>query len=75
MEAAINLRQSIDKYGDELAISRQREACLKLCEQRGRVTVEYSIIEVYTDPFSALHVRTFRAAADSMCLRPEVFEP
>jgi hypothetical protein len=41
MEAAINLRQSIDKYGDELAISRQREACLKLCEQRGRVTVEY----------------------------------
>jgi hypothetical protein len=37
--------------------------------------VEYSIIEVYTDPFSALHVRTFRAAADSMCLRPESFKP
>jgi len=42
MEAAIYLRQSVDRYGDELAISRQREDCLKLCEGRGWTPHEYA---------------------------------
>jgi len=41
MDAAVYLRQSVDKYGDELAISRQREDCLKLCEKRGWTPREY----------------------------------
>jgi DNA invertase Pin-like site-specific DNA recombinase len=41
MEAAIYLRQSVDKYGDELAITRQREDCLTLCEARGWTVHEY----------------------------------
>jgi DNA invertase Pin-like site-specific DNA recombinase len=41
METAICLRQSVDRYGDELAISRQREDCLKLCEGRGWTPHEY----------------------------------
>jgi DNA invertase Pin-like site-specific DNA recombinase len=32
---ALYLRQSKDAQGDELAISRQREGCLKLCEAKG----------------------------------------
>jgi DNA invertase Pin-like site-specific DNA recombinase len=42
LHAAIYLRQSQDKANDELAISRQREDCLKLCEARGWEPVEYS---------------------------------
>jgi DNA invertase Pin-like site-specific DNA recombinase len=42
MHAAIYLRQSQDKANDELAISRQREDCLKLCESRGWEPVEYT---------------------------------
>jgi DNA invertase Pin-like site-specific DNA recombinase len=41
MEAAVYLRQSVDRYGDELAISRQREDCLKLCGARGWTPREY----------------------------------
>ena len=41
METAIYLRQSVDRYGDELAISRQRDDCLKLCEGRGWTPHEY----------------------------------
>ena len=41
MKAAVYLRQSVDKLGDELAITRQREDCLKLCDQRGWTPVEY----------------------------------
>jgi DNA invertase Pin-like site-specific DNA recombinase len=41
MEAAVYLRQSVDRYGDELAINRQREDCLKLCEGRGWIPHEY----------------------------------
>jgi DNA invertase Pin-like site-specific DNA recombinase len=41
MEAAVYLRQSVDKYGDQLAISRQREDCLTLCAQRGWTPREY----------------------------------
>jgi DNA invertase Pin-like site-specific DNA recombinase len=41
MEAAVYLRQSVDKYGDELAITRQREDCLKLCAGRGWTPREY----------------------------------
>ena len=42
MEAAIYLRQSIDRYGDELAISRQREDCVQICERRGWTYREYA---------------------------------
>lgn len=41
MEAAIYLRQSVDRYGDELAISRQREDCVDICETRGWNDREY----------------------------------
>jgi DNA invertase Pin-like site-specific DNA recombinase len=42
LRAAVYLRQSKDSNGDELAISRQREDCLKLCEQKGWTpTTEY----------------------------------
>ncbi|AGB26955.1 site-specific recombinase, DNA invertase Pin (plasmid) [Mycobacterium sp. JS623] len=41
MEAAVYLRQSVDKYGDELAITRQREDCLKLCGARAWIPHEY----------------------------------
>ena len=39
--AAIYLRQSIDREGNELAIARQREDCLKLATAKGWETVEY----------------------------------
>lgn len=39
--AAVYLRQSIDKDGNELAVGRQREDCLQLCSQRGWDPVEY----------------------------------
>ncbi len=35
MATAVYLRQSRDSEGDELAISRQREGCLKLCKDKG----------------------------------------
>lgn len=35
IRAAIYLRQSIDRDGNELAVSRQREDCVKLCTERG----------------------------------------
>ena len=42
MPIAIYLRQSRDRDGNELAITRQREDCLKLCADRGWPdTVEY----------------------------------
>ncbi|SHW95130.1 site-specific recombinase, DNA invertase Pin [Mycobacteroides abscessus subsp. abscessus] len=40
--AAIYLRQSLDRTGEGLAVSRQREDCLALCERKGWVNpVEY----------------------------------
>src|ERR1700756_936078 len=41
MRAAVYLRQSMDRNGDELAISRQREDCLKLCRSRDWAAAEY----------------------------------
>jgi DNA invertase Pin-like site-specific DNA recombinase len=41
MHAAVYLRQSKDQYGTGLAIARQREDCLKLCQERGWHAVEY----------------------------------
>lgn len=41
MRAAVYLRQSEDRTGTGLAVARQREDCLKLCEQRGWEPVEY----------------------------------
>lgn len=42
MKAAIYLRQSLDRTGEEMAVSRQREDCLALCARReGWEPVEY----------------------------------
>ncbi|MGV0746394.1 recombinase family protein [Mycolicibacterium sp. XJ870] len=41
MKAAVYLRQSLDRTGEGLAVARQREDCLKLCDQRGWTPVEY----------------------------------
>ncbi|ATN94058.1 integrase [Mycobacterium phage Kumao] len=40
-KAAVYLRQSIDRTGEGLAVDRQREDCLKLCEDKGWEPVEY----------------------------------
>ncbi|MDV3130014.1 recombinase family protein [Mycobacterium sp. 21AC1] len=40
-KAAVYLRQSMDRYGDTLAVARQRKDCLALCEQRNWTPVEY----------------------------------
>ena len=39
--AAVYLRQSKDRDGNELAVDRQREDCVKLCAARGWSTAEY----------------------------------
>ena len=39
--AAVYLRQSKDRNGDELAITRQRADCLKLCREKGWEPTEY----------------------------------
>jgi DNA invertase Pin-like site-specific DNA recombinase len=41
MDAAVYLRQSLDRDNTQMAVSRQREDCLKLCDQRGWTPVEY----------------------------------
>lgn len=35
MKTAVYLRQSLDRDGNQLAVDRQRDACLELCERRG----------------------------------------
>lgn len=42
LRAAVYLRQSQDRNGDELAISRQRTECLRLCRDRGWQPTEYT---------------------------------
>lgn len=41
-KCAVYLRQSLDKTGEALAISRQREACLALVAEKGWEPVEYA---------------------------------
>ncbi len=41
MTAALYLRQSLDRDGTGLAVARQRDACMKLCAERGWEPVEY----------------------------------
>lgn len=41
MRAAVYLRQSFDPNGDRLAITRQREDCLKVCAAKGWTPIEY----------------------------------
>jgi DNA invertase Pin-like site-specific DNA recombinase len=41
VKAAIYLRQSLDRFGNELAVDRQRDDCLKLCADKGWEPVEY----------------------------------
>ncbi|MGK5110997.1 recombinase family protein [Geodermatophilus sp. CPCC 205506] len=41
MQAAVYLRQSLDRDGSGLAVARQREDCLMLCANRGWKPVEY----------------------------------
>jgi len=62
VRAAVYLRISDDKLGDELGVTRQREDCLKLCEQRG-----WTVTEVYVDPsVSASNRRKRRPHYDRM---------
>jgi DNA invertase Pin-like site-specific DNA recombinase len=42
VRAAVYLRQSLDRDGDGLAVSRQRDACEKLCAEHGWESVEYT---------------------------------
>lgn len=44
VRAVVYLRQSQDRAGDELGISRQREDCRRLCSDRGW-TVEYEVVD------------------------------
>jgi DNA invertase Pin-like site-specific DNA recombinase len=39
--AAVYLRISLDRTGEMFAVTRQRQDCLKLCEQRGWTPLEY----------------------------------
>ena len=48
MRAAVYLRISLDRYGDGLAVDRQREDCLRIIEQRG-----WDLVEIYEDTMSA----------------------
>ena len=41
LNTAVYLRQSLDRDNDELAVARQRKACLKLCDERGWTHIEY----------------------------------
>ncbi|OQW34489.1 MAG: hypothetical protein A4E20_10745 [Nitrospira sp. SG-bin2] len=41
MRVGVYLRQSLDRTGEGLAVSRQREDCVKLCDQRGWTPVFY----------------------------------
>jgi DNA invertase Pin-like site-specific DNA recombinase len=41
VRAAVYLRQSLDKLGDELAISRQWDECVALCERKGWTPIKY----------------------------------
>lgn len=41
MRAAVYLRQSLDASGEGLAVARQRNDCLALCEKRGWTPTEY----------------------------------
>lgn len=44
MRAGVYLRQSIDRHGDQLAVTRQREDCRKLCVTRG-----WDLVDEFTD--------------------------
>ena len=41
VRAAVYLRQSLNRTGEGLAVSRQREDCLRLCAERGWIPTEY----------------------------------
>lgn len=43
-KAVIYVRQSQDRSGDELGVTRQRDACARLCEQRG-----WDVVKTITD--------------------------
>lgn len=53
MRAGVYLRQSLDRTGDELAVTRQRHACEQLCTQRG-----WSIVQTITDNDTSATVGT-----------------
>jgi len=60
--AAVYLRVSLDATGDQLAVQRQREDCLKMCDARG-----WKVAEVYTDnSISATDARKVRPDYDRM---------
>lgn len=61
VRAAVYLRISDDKTGEELGVTRQREDCLKLCEQRGWV-----VAEVYVDNDISASGKVRRPRFDAM---------
>ena len=50
--AAIYLRISLDKTGEELGVTRQREDCTALCERNGWTPVEYMDNDVSASTFT-----------------------
>ncbi|BBZ41148.1 recombinase family protein [Mycobacterium conspicuum] len=50
--AAIYLRISKDRTGEELGVTRQREDCLRECERRGWTPVEYCDNDISASSFS-----------------------
>ncbi|MCV7579576.1 recombinase family protein [Micrococcus luteus] len=53
MRAAIYLRISLDRYGDGLAVDRQREDCERIVEERG-----WDLVAIYDDPSISASSRT-----------------
>ena len=63
VHAAIYLRQSFDKLGDELAVSRQLEECAALCEERGWT---YTVYEENNTSATKGARRTYRRLLDAI---------
>ena len=50
--AAIYLRISNDRTGEELGVTRQREDCLAVCKHKGWTPVEYCDNDISASSFS-----------------------
>ena len=58
VHAAIYLRISLDKTGEELGVDRQREDCEEIARQRG-----WKVVETYVDNSISASKRTVRRPA------------
>ena len=66
MRVAVYLRQLKDRDGNQLAVSRQRDECVKLCKAKGRTTT------VYVDNDSATNGKVERTERELARLRREL---